>query len=307
MKAGNSNTEALIILAVLIIVVIINATSSPNTANKQRSTLGYFTATETHGENIVASRPPSALSISLSTGNAPYVYQPYDEYINIYNNGQEAVDITHWQLRNAKDKRTYDVGGALRRFGADTATIGQGVSFIPASGSPHFQNIVLAPGDEAIVTTGSIGPFTPYKIVSFKENKCSGYLDELPEYSFTPALSHSCPRPADEIGVNNLDSECRRFIEQIPSCRTPLFETRDSDGNICHNCVDKKLLSSSCVTFIKQRLNYGSCIAYHSLDPNFSSRKWRIFLAKGWEMWANRYETINLLDQEGRLIKSASY
>jgi len=90
-------------------------------------------------------------------------------------------------------------------------------------------------------------------------------------------------------------------------CRTPEFNTRDREEDICYNCVDGKLLSSSCVAFIKSHFNYGSCIANHASNPNFSGRTWRIFLGKGWEMWAEDYETIELFDQLGRLVDSRSY
>ena len=42
-------------------------------------------------------------------------------------------------------------------------------------------------------------------------------------------------------------------------------------------------------------------------DLNFSSRTWRIFLDKGWEMWARDYETIKLFDSLGQLVDDYKY
>ncbi len=291
-------------MAVLIVIMIVTLMGdSDSTTNPSNPSVNNGSG----GENIVTSDSSHALNISLGTGNASYAYQPYEEYITIDNREREPVDITNWQLKNAKDKRAYDLGGSLKYFPADTAKIGRAAPFVSPMGTNIFQNVILQDGETAVITTGLIGSQLPYKIVSFKENICSGFLEDLPEYTFTPPLARNCPRPTDEPGVSALDTECRKFIERMTPCRTPEFNTRDREEDICYNCVDGKLLSSSCVAFIKSHFNYGSCIANHASNPNFSGRTWRIFLGKGWEMWAEDYETIELFDQLGRLVDSRSY
>ena len=302
-QEGNGTLEGIVILAVLLVIILIMPKGAPDSTTTPDSSRN----TGSSGGNVTSTNSSYARDISLGTGNAAYVYQPYEEYITIDNRGRESIDITNWQLKNGKDKRAYDFGGSLKYFPADTATIGQAAIFVSPSGLNKFQNVVLKPSETAIITTGSIGSQLPYKIVSFKENICSGFLGDLPEYRFTPTLTRDCPRPENESGVSGLDIECRRFIERMSSCYTPKFNTRDSEGNICSNCVDGKPLSSSCVTFIKNHFNYSSCIANHANDSNFSGRTWRIFLGKGWEMWAKDYETIELFDQLGRLVDSRSY
>lgn len=304
-EAGESMLEGIIILAVVIIIMIITPKGgSDSDTNFQAGS----SLSKSSGENkAVTTNSSYTQEISLGTGNASYAYQPYEEYITIYNVSGGPVDITNWQLKNAKDKRAYDGGGALRYFPADTATIPQATAFISPLGHNIFQNAVLKAGEEAIVTTGQIGSQSPYKIVSFKENVCSGYLEDLPEYAFTPPLTSNCPRPADEPGVNALGTECRSFIERMPSCQTPKFNTRDRDGDPCTNCVNGTPLPSTCIAFIKNHFNYPSCLAYHQSDSNFSGRTWRIFLGKGWEMWAERYENIQLFDRLGQLVKSYGY
>ncbi len=301
---GNGMIEGIIILIILIVIMFIapkgnrNPTANPSNISEN---------TNSSEDNTITPKSSYAEIISLSSGSASYAYQPYEEYITIYNRGRESVNITGWKLKNGKDKRAYDLGGALRYFPADIAIIGQAAPFIPPNGSSKLQDIILKPGATAILTTGSISSQLPYKIVSFRENICSGYLEDLSEYTFTPPLTRNCPRPAEEPGVSNLDTECRQFIERMGSCHTLKFNTLDKDGDICHNCVDNKLLSSSCVAFIKNHFNYGSCIANHANDPDFSNDTWRIFLGQGWEMWANKYETISLLDQFDRLVTEKTY
>lgn len=307
MKKGSGTLEGFVILAILVVLFISNINKDGVNFGANSSSTSSPKSTSVGSQSVMVSKPPDELKISLGSGNAPRAYQPSEEYITIDNRGKQPVTITNWYLKNGKDKRAYDMGGQLKYFPADTVTIGKGVLFISPSGYNVFHNIILQPGDKAVITTGSIGSQHPYKIVSFKENICSGYLENLEEYTFTPQLSTNCPRPADELGVSALDTECRKFIERLPSCRTPEFDTKDSDGEICRNCVNGKPLSSACVTFIKSRFSYDGCIANHVNDENFSGKTWRVFLGHGWEMWAKEFEIIELFDQFGQLVKSKTY
>ena len=292
-----------ILIALIVIALIgpknvsktaVNSSSSPKSAGSSAA-------------NVVMPSSLQASSIGLSAGNASYTYQPYDEYISVYNKGRDPINITGWQLKNSKNERAYDLGGTLQHFPSDSAVIGQATLFVSPQSFNILQDVVLKSGETAIITTGQVGSQLPYKIVSFKENTCSGYLEDLLEYKFTPPLTRNCPRPPNEPGITSLDTECRKFIEKMASCHTPKFDTRDRDGEICYNCVDNKPLSGSCVTFIKNHFNYNSCLAYHLGDANFSGHTWRVFLGQSWEMWAQKYETIKLFDKLGRLVSERSY
>lgn len=296
--------EGVGILIILAIIVFVAPRAGLNLNLGQSGTSsnsGTSRQNSQFGESIYAG------SITIGTGNASRAYQPYEEYITISNKGREEANISGWSLKNGKDKRGYELGGELRYYPSDVVFIGQGTLFTPPTGTGVFQDIILKPGERAVLTTGSVGAQTPYKITSFKENICSGYLEDLDEYNFSPALERRCPRPANEVGLERLDTECRQFVERMSSCHTPEFETRDSKGEICYNCVDGKPLSSSCRAFIQNHFNYDSCLANHGLDDDFSSETWRIFLGRSWEFWAEEYETIELLDQSGQLIESRSY
>ena len=313
----SSMMEGVAILAVLIVITLIVPNVLPKGSTTQEARINSSESkisNNVSGVTLTAvnqtySAPhlPYSRVISLGLGNARYAYQPYQEYVTITNKGKTPIDITGWQLKNGKDKRGYELGGRLQNFSSDIAIIPQGTLVISPRGPSLMQNVILQRGEKAIVTTGRIANQSPYNIVSFKENMCSGYLGDLETYTFTPRLSRDCPRPADEPGVSSLTTECRKFIERMSPCRQPEFETRDKDGEICINCVNGKLLSSSCVAFIKDHFNYGSCVSHHKNDPDFSSRTWRIFLGKGWEMWAQKYETMELFDSVGGLVDSYEY
>lgn len=247
-------------------------------------------------------------SISLSSGNASYAIQPYEEYVSIENNGDASVDITGWKLKNAKNERPYAVGGNLQYFSADEVVLPRASSFISPSGNNTYQNIILKKSERVIITTGPIGVKTPYAIVNFKENKCSGYLEDLPEYNFTPQLSMNCVRPSNEPGTKSLEVSCQKYLDSMRSCHTPKFETTDRRGNVCSNCVDgNSSLGSSCVAFIKSHFSYSGCIANHQNDSDFSGNTWRIFLGRTWELWADSHETISLWDFSGNLVDYKSY
>ena len=312
-QKGESLLEGLLAIGIIgfIIIAFVIPGKSPSplirqdtgnySGNSSDSTSGYY-YNDNLSENSIYSR-----SISIGVGNASRSYQPYEEYITIENRGRDSINITGWTLKNAKDERTYELGGRIQHFPADTAVVGRGARFISPYGESVVQNIVLGPGEKAIVTTGSMAQLSPYRITSFKENVCSGYLGELRNYSFEPALRRDCPNPEIELGVRNLDTKCQNYIDRLRSCETPDYDKRDRDGEICSNCADGVQLSSSCINYLKGHYSYSGCIANHAGDPNFEGDTWRIFLGQKWEMWANDHDIIKLFDSTGNLVDYKSY
>jgi hypothetical protein len=310
-QRGAGNLDAFLIIGLLIFVMLLGPTMS-NTSSKSSTqdwTLGDNSYTDSNTNLTPLSPESKNYRLSLSTGNAGYAYQSYEEYIVLENNGDQPVGITGWQLRNGKDRRVYNSGGSLQRFSSDVAIIPQATLLLSPQGTSVMSDVVLESGERAVITTGSVGVRHPYRIVSFKENICTGYLENLPDYSFQPSLSsYNCPRPELEPGVANLDVQCRKVIERLPSCATPEFELRDSNDEPCSICLEGERLSSSCAAFIKEHFSYRGCIAYHAGDSGFTHGKdWRIYLGRGWEMWAEDYEAVELFDRLGNLIISENY
>lgn len=322
-QRGEGDLDGIVILAVLLIIIWVtpkstntsetgiwtpgSTVSSYNAGTPSYSSSGGNGTASSNTLVSAASGRSSVQNISLGTGNASYSFQPYEEYITIENYGRGSVDITGWQLRNGKDKRPYNANGSLQRFSADIAAIPRAALALSPSGESALSNVVLGPSERAIVTTGRVTVSSPYPITSFKETMCTGYIEGHPDYAFTPPLTQNCPRPSDEPGAKNLPTECQDFLRTISSCRAPEFGGKDSDGEYCENCVQGKRLPSMCVAFIKEHYNYKGCVANHASDPGYTSRTWRIFLGRGWEMWNKDYETIELFDSLGQLVDFENY
>ena len=321
-KRGEGDLDGIVILAVLAIIIWVTP-KSPLTSESPLWAPGttissYGLGTKTGNGSGSGSGTPltsagnadsPSRSISLGTGNASYSFQPYEEYIVIENYSRNPIDITGWQLKNDKDKRPYNAGGTLQRFSADIAVIPRATLLVSPSPSSQgsLSNVILEAGERAFITTGKVNVSSPYRIISFKENICTGYIEAHPDYAFTPPLTQNCPRPSDEPGVKSLPTECRDAVNTLYSCRIPEFGGKDSLGEYCENCLYGKQLPSSCVAFIKEHFNYRGCVANHQNDPNFEGRNWRIFLGRGWEMWNKDYETIELFDENGQLVDFQNY
>lgn len=307
-QRGESNLDGIAIIFVIIIVIILSPKEGPSESFRSFGGGTVLSSSGSTGSTVASKSSADGSDILLGSGNAPYSYQPYEEYITLENIGRAAINITGWQFKNGKDERTYYLGGQLQRFSADVALIPQAASLLSPSGNSLLKDVVLESGEKAIITTGSLSAIrTPYQITSFKENMCTGYIDALPEYTFTPSLSRNCPRPELEPGLESLDTQCRAAIKRLNSCETPVFEAKDKNGEDCTTCIKGERVSSSCAAFIKEHFSYQGCVAYHAGDKNFSGKTWRIFLGRGWEMWAKEYETIELFDRFGQLINFRNY
>lgn len=236
-------------------------------------------------------------SLSLGSGNASYETQPYSEYVTIRNSSQSSIDITGYTLTNAKGDRPIETTQNQNIItSSDRSTFGQGTKYLSPDGRFVLQNIVLAPGGTAYVTTG--GPFISYNLsinTSFQENKCEGYLSKT--YPFTPYLNNNCPRPESESGAESVSLQCYDYMKTIYSCQDP-----SKDDKTRHDAQ-----TTICQRFMDQVTNYKGCYDRHVGDSNFLSRDWRVFLGRKTEMWASRNESIRLYDRAGKLVTQVSY
>lgn len=233
--------------------------------------------------------------VSINSGSGPYEIQPNQEYIVLEANYDNIapITVTGWSVTNGKNQ-------------PDGVVIPRGIHlFIGNSVNPVTVPITLIPGARLILTTGRMPNSDPYTInVNFLTNKCTGYLGALPQYRFTPALRRSCPNPAKDPEVRNLDKKCYDFVSRLPACHTPKIK-RDSDGN---EFIDGVLgLSSQCRAFLENHFNYNRCVGWHEGDPDFYGDEWRVFLNRSWELWAENREHITLYDQFGKIVTERDY
>ena len=171
-----------------------------------------------------------------------------------------------------------------------SATIPQGTE-TPRSGVINASEpVVLRPGDTATISTGRspIG-------ASFRENRCIGYFEQYQK--FTPSLPNTCPAPEDEFNrfynAPLRDDACRVFIKNIPRCTLVASIPPE--------------FASTCGGFIGTYLNYNGCIAAHGSERDFLGTSWRIFFGRDTELWKAKYETIKLLDRDGRTVDLYAY
>ncbi|MFC1751731.1 hypothetical protein ACFLY5_01130, partial [Patescibacteria group bacterium] len=144
----------------------------------------------------------------------------------------------------------------------------------------------LKPNESAIVLTGE----TPVG-VSFKLNKCFGYLTQFQD--FVPDFAKLCPTPSEERWSDDLSENCTNYLSTIPRCRVPLSFPSG--------------LEEECTEEISEKLNYNYCVNNYARDKDFYIPEWRLYLGFDRELWSNSGETITLYDSDGLLVDTLTY
>lgn len=250
---------------------------------------------------------PWAGQVRLSTGNARYEAQANREYVTLeanYNNGAP-VTVTGWRLTNGKGQRYYTSG---ERGVSDNIIIPTAVRLFVGGGANNTpEPITLVPGGKVVIVTGAVPTVAPYAINSnFLVNKCSGYLDNLPNYTFTPGLySNNCPRPSEEVDADILADDCYNFVRSLPSCHAPKFEERVGGVFLVDGRTDR--LTAQCRAYVQTHFNYNACVAAHVGDGDFWGKEWRVYLRRPWQLWDTEREVITLYDAQSRVVDRVSY
>ncbi|OHA88305.1 MAG: hypothetical protein A2653_01005 [Candidatus Zambryskibacteria bacterium RIFCSPHIGHO2_01_FULL_43_25] len=249
--------------------------------------------------------------VTLSRGNAKSEYTPSREYITIRlsSRAKEPANISGWILENGVSGKNYQIGSEVVQGTSKRVIIPQAAKlFLPAGGNVSGP-VVLEPGESAVIITGRVPATTPFPLQSFKLNKCSGYIEEMRNVKFYPAISLQCPRPDSYEEVDSMEKSCYDFVSRLSRCHTPEFkDKRLPDGGVESGAVDGVVgLTNQCKAFITTHLNYTSCVANHLADVDFYGKEWRIFLNQPWEMWTKDRETAKLYDSSGRLVDSISW
>lgn len=204
---------------------------------------------------------------------------PRNEYleINIAQDARVPIDLSEWSLAS-------DASGNAIVIPKGTET--------PMSGVVNaVQDIVLSPGERAIVVSGQspIG-------ASFRENKCIGYFSTFQK--FYPALPQNCPSPNDELasayGTGYIrDATCIDYVNKLSRCQVVL--------------TPPVTVSGVCQSFLVKYLNYNGCVNAHKNDPDFLGNTWRIYLGRSNSMWRTQHELVKLLDTNGKTVDAFSY
>ncbi|MFC1802180.1 hypothetical protein ACFLY7_01940 [Patescibacteria group bacterium] len=219
--------------------------------------------------------------ISLNIGNARNT-NVNEEYLMITSShsNSENISISNWKLKSNKTGKT--------------ATIKEASNLPYSYGINTQSEIFLKPSDRAYITSGRSPIGT-----SFRTNKCIGYFEQFQD--FIPSLSQSCPHPSNEdiptSGSGSFNDACLDYLDSFPRCKAQT-ENLSSD------------FDSACRTYIRTKINYNTCVDLHRRDNDFYKNEWRIFLGlsnSGTELWKDRREIIQLLDEDEKIVDTISY
>ena len=198
--------------------------------------------------------------------------------ISVDSNAGTPVDLSGWTLES-------EATGAAIVIPKGTET--------PHSGIVNaVQDIVLSPGEQAIVISGRspIG-------ASFRENKCIGYFAQF--QTFSPALPDTCPSPTTELAsfygssYYVRDASCIDYVNTLSRCQAVL--------------TPPTTVSGACQTFLVKYLNYNGCVSAHESDSDFLGNTWRIYLGRTNSMFRSQHEVVKLLDSSGKTVDAFSY
>jgi len=208
--------------------------------------------------------------------NTSWKEDPNEEYLKLSTsyNVSDPIDITGWTIRST--------------YTGNHVTIPQGTQVYMENGLSNVSDILVKKNQSIYITTGR-SPLGE----SFQLNICSGYQSQYKK--FTPSISQYCPAPIDDVeGIppSMQNTDCLDFIDNMPRCRT--------QTELVPN------FSYECTTYIKQKVNYKTCVEKHRNDTDFYKNEWRVFLNKNEILWRDSHEKLELYDSAGKLVGTES-
>ncbi len=205
------------------------------------------------------------------------------EYVEIIANEKnvQPINISNWSVQSLVSD--------------EWIGIPQGAELYIANEVNELQDIYLQPGDRVIISTrqSPVG-------VSFRVNKCSGFLGTTQD--FAPSIQSSCIDPKTVLiptapNLKEFGGSCVEFIEGMDRCKYVTDSLRGFES-----------LTQACREYIQPRLTYNFCSASFKDDSDFYSKKnWRIFLNQDRLLWRENYEIIRLLDENNKTVDVFNY
>lgn len=126
--------------------------------------------------------------------------------------------------------------------------------------------------------------------VSFRENICSGFLNQY--QTFTPPLPENCPSALSIMrnsGIT-LSSSCEEYLKTMPNCTiTETFPESVSDD---------------CRKLVKESINYNQCVLVTKNSTSFQLNSYRVYLNRESEFFQNTQDLIKMIDQSGKVVES---
>ncbi len=289
--------------------VIPKAGSQPSSSQGERGIVSSrevasaVVATTSSGDSVYKGQ------VSITLGRSGEVSKNTNlEYVTLTasSRNKTPINISGWIIDNGKGGKYYDAYGRIVPGKSTQVAIPFGTTILTGVSKSYLAPIRLSPGGKAYVITGRMPNQNPYLVdASFQATKCTGYLEALPNYNFTPSLSLSCPSYKEETKDIALSDSCLKLVDDYGSnCHTPVISKDPKLGEL----VDKKVLSGDCKKIILSKFNYVSCFSRHLADKDFYKKDWRVYLNyNGFPLYAQSRATITLYDSLGKLVDTYSY
>lgn len=163
----------------------------------------------------------------------------------------------------------------------------------PASNLPYTAPVapIFLPRSGKVIVSQAYSPLG----FSFRLNKCTGFLNQ--GRTFSPNLERICPTPREDAPALSpyIDQVCKNYINGLPSCEIP------NSSNFPNS------LNYYCRQYLLTEINYNSCVNKHINDSDFYRNEWRVFPYYGAYPWKADGDSIELLDDAGKVVDTFSY
>ncbi len=228
---------------------------------------------------------PSPASRTFRIGVSPY-YQKVE--IKDVHAEEDDFQNDYLVLRNEEDQ-TINITGWTIETSRETVTIPQAAEKLHyLFSSSRNSDIELTERNKVIISTG----FSP-KGVSFRTNKCAGYLDYYSQ--FHPVLDKNCPY-LEESKYDHLEKDCRDFIDDLSRCEMPNYSAHSEISS-----------DDQCINFLNEKFNYKGCYLEYHQEVDFFGDEWRVFLNKSVDILDNSSDTLILRDKNGLVVDEYEY
>ena len=198
-----------------------------------------------------------------------------NDYLTLRNSSDETINITGWTIETKLG--TITIPQAIKKL-----------TYPICSSCGNSSDIELGYRDEVIISAG-----TSPNGVSFRTNKCTGYLDQSSQHY--PSLEEDCPY-AESSEYSHLSNDCQDFIEDLDRCEIPDYSNDFAVST-----------DNQCTSFLNEKFNYSQCYADYYQDVDFLEDEWRVFLSKSIDVFDNTSDTIILKDNSGLTVDEYEY
>ena len=202
-------------------------------------------------------------------------------------------------IANVHNKEPVNISGMILQslITGNIAIIPKGTKLYKLGQINAVEDIMLKPGQAAMIYTGS-SPLS----VSFQENKCMGYLNNL--NSFNPPINTLwCPNPKKLVpntvdNIKKYGDVCMEAVNNLRKCQ--YFTSENSYYN---------KVTPECKSKLTTEFTYEACVARSANDKDFYplNSAWRVYLELPQRLWKDKYEVIKLMDKDGKTIFVTSY